>query len=95
MSKIDRVEVERIAALAHIGLSSTELDNISDDLVRFVGFVEQLQSVDVADTLPTDQVTGLEDVWREDVVVPSMPRDILLANAPEQADGYIVARRVL
>jgi aspartyl-tRNA(Asn)/glutamyl-tRNA(Gln) amidotransferase subunit C len=95
MSKIGTTEVERIAKLARIGLSPTEVSQMSVELGRILEFVEQLQAVNIEGTAPTDQVTGLEDVWREDVVRPSMPREQLLANAPEHKDGYIVVKRVL
>jgi aspartyl-tRNA(Asn)/glutamyl-tRNA(Gln) amidotransferase subunit C len=95
MSKIGTTEVERIAKLARIGLSPEETSQMSVELGRILEFVEQLQAVDIEGMAPTDQVTGLEDVWREDVVKPSLPRDQLLANVPEQKDGYIVVKRVL
>jgi len=95
MSKIGTTETLRIAKLARIGLDDQQAEHMAGELQRIVTFVEQLQQVDVDDTQPTDQVTGLVDVWREDVVKPSMPREQLLANAPEQKDGYIVVKRVL
>jgi aspartyl-tRNA(Asn)/glutamyl-tRNA(Gln) amidotransferase subunit C len=95
MSKIGTTEVERIAKLARISLSSDETAKMSVELGRILEFVEQLQQVDIEGTEPTDQVTGLVDVWREDEIRPSMPRDQFLANAPEQKDGYIVVKRVL
>ncbi len=95
MSKIDITEVERIAKLARIGLSDSETKAMSAELSRIMEFVEQLQQVDIEGVEPTDQVTGLVDVWRADVVKPSLPRERLLANAPEQKDGYIVVKRVL
>lgn len=95
MSKIGITEVQRVAKLARIGLSEEEAAKMSVELGQIVGFVEQLQAVDVEGVAPTDQVTGLVDVWREDTVTPSMTREELLANAPEQKDGYIVVKRVL
>src|SRR4051812_2965653 len=95
MSKIGVTEVQRVAKLARIGLSGEEAARMSAELGQIVTFVEQLQAVDITDVEPTDQVTGLVDVWREDVVVPSIPREQLLANAPGQKDGYIVVKRVL
>ena len=68
---------------------------MSEELGQIVEFVEQLSAVDVDGVEPTDQVTGLVDVWREDEVRPSMPREQLLANAPAQKDGYIKVKRVL
>jgi aspartyl-tRNA(Asn)/glutamyl-tRNA(Gln) amidotransferase subunit C len=95
MSKISIEEVARIAKLARIGLSADETAAMAEEIGRILTFVDQLQKVDISDTPPTDQVTGLEDVWREDVVEPSPPREQLLANAPVQKDGYIVVKRVL
>ena len=95
MSKIETTQVERVAKLARIGLTPEEVAQMTTELGHILEFVEQLQKVDVSNIPPTDQVTGLVDVWREDVVLPSMPRKQLLANAPEQKDGYIVVKRVL
>ena len=95
MSKIGISEVHRLAKLARIGVSDEQAAHLATELAQIVGFVEQLQAVNISDTLPTDQVTGLVDVWREDVVKPSMDRTELLKNAPAQKDGYIVVKRVL
>lgn len=95
MSKIGVTQVQRVAKLARIGLNDEQAAAMSVELGRIVEFVEQLQAVDVSKVKPTDQVTGLVDVWREDEVVPSPPREQLLANAPRQQDGYIVVKRVI
>lgn len=98
MSKIGTTEVKRIAALARIGLSEAEVSQMAVEIGSIIEFVEQLQKVDIADIKPTDQVTGLVDVWREDIARPPLThaqRDLMLANAPRQKDGYIVVKRVL
>ncbi len=95
MSKLGTTETTRIARLARIGLTPDETAAMAVELDRIVTFVEQLQEVNIEGVEPTDQVTGLVDVWREDEVTPSMPREQLLANAPAQKNGYIVVKRVL
>lgn len=95
MTAITPETITRIARLARIQLSDAERDDMAVELTAIVGFVEQLSAVDIEGVAPTDQVTGLRDVWREDVVTPSLPREQLLANAPEQKDGYFVVKRVL
>lgn len=95
MSKIGTTQVERIAKLARINLSPEEVAKMSVELGTIMEFVEQLQSIDVDGVEPTDQVTGLVDVWREDEVKPSVSRDTLFKNAPQTKDGYIVVKRVL
>ncbi len=95
MSSIDPKTIERLASLSQIQLSAEETDLLARELEAIVGFVEQLEAVEVADLPPTDQVTGLESVLREDEVRPGLSRDVLLANAPRTEDGYIVVPRVL
>lgn len=95
MSKIGIEAVHRLARLARIGVTTEEAAHLAVELGQIMGFVEQLQSVDITDIPPTDQVTGLVDVWREDVIKPSLDRDEILKNAPAQKDGYIVVKRVL
>jgi aspartyl-tRNA(Asn)/glutamyl-tRNA(Gln) amidotransferase subunit C len=95
MSKITAKEVRRIAALANIGLSEVEVTAMAGELDRIVQFVEQLQSVDTAGVPPTDQVTGLVDVFRPDEVRREFTREELLAGAPAQQDGFFKVKRVL
>jgi len=95
MSKITPDEVRRVAQLAHIGLAEDQIDHFAAELDQIVGFVEQLQSVDIEGVAPTDQVTGLVDVWREDEVKPGLTHDDLKLNAPDWHDGQFKVKRVL
>lgn len=95
MTKITPDEVRRIAALANIGLKGDEVAQYAAELDQIVQFVEQLQQVETEGIPPTDQVTGLVDVWRDDIVTSEYSRDQLLANAPEQKDGFFKVKRVL
>ena len=95
MLQLGTPEIERIARLARIDVSADEAAAMAQELSAIVGFVERLSQVDIEGVPPTDQVTGLVDVWREDVVKPGLSRQELLANVPAQKDGYIVVKRVL
>jgi aspartyl-tRNA(Asn)/glutamyl-tRNA(Gln) amidotransferase subunit C len=66
------------------------------DFNRILDFVDVLQKVDVSGVAPTAQVTGLQDVLRDDIVKPSVVKpDELLKRAPRTENGYIVVKRVL
>ncbi len=95
MSKISADEVRRIAELAQIGLSDAEVASFSTDLSQIIGFVEQLEAVDVKGVEPTDQVTGLVDIWREDKVEPGLSLEDLKLNAPDWSDDQFKVKRVL
>lgn len=96
MADITKDTVKKLAKLSSIGLSDHEVEVMTKELTSIVGFVEALQSVDVTGIEPTFQVTGLQDAFRADEVSPdTIPRDLLLANSPDQLDGYIKVPRVL
>jgi len=96
MAKLTKEELARIATLARIGLSDSELTRLSGDVGSILEFVDQLQKVDTSGVATTSQVTGLSDVWREDVVHHcELGRDELLKNAPATEKGYVKVKRVL
>lgn len=96
MADITKDTVKKLAKLSSIGLSDNEIDAMTTELTAIVGFVEELQSVDIDGVEPTFQVTGLQDAFRADEVTPvTLSREELLSNAPAQQDGYIKVPRVL
>lgn len=96
MADITKTTIQKLAKLADIGLSDEEVEAMTTELGSIVGWVEQLQAVDVDGIEPTYQVTGLQDAFRADEVKRDNPdRGVLLANAPDQQDGFIKVPRVL
>ena len=80
-------EVQHVAHLARLRLSAGELAKLQHDLSNILGYIDMLKEVDVEGVAPTAQVTDLANVMRDDEVRPSLPRDAVLANAPDQRDG--------
>lgn len=96
MSKITSKDIQRLGELARIGIGKKQADELAPQLLDILDYVAKLQSVDTKDTVITAQVTGLQDVWREDEAMPpNLSREELLSNAPQTKDGYIKVRRVL
>jgi aspartyl-tRNA(Asn)/glutamyl-tRNA(Gln) amidotransferase subunit C len=81
---ISREDVEHVAALARLGLTDQEIDLMQGQLNRILEAVGQLQAVDTSSVGPTAQVIALENVMRDDVARPSMPREAALGNAPQR-----------
>jgi len=66
------------------------------DLGNILGYVELLNNLDTSDVEPTYQVTGLQNVWREDKVINyGVTREELLARAPESVDNQVKVPKVL
>jgi aspartyl-tRNA(Asn)/glutamyl-tRNA(Gln) amidotransferase subunit C len=96
MAKLKKTDIEYVAALAHIGLTEKETAGMTTQLGSILDFVETIQNTDTTGVEPTDQVTGLTSVAREDVVVDyPLTREQLLANAPDHENGYIKVPKVL
>lgn len=96
MSTISTDDVRHLAALSNLQLSDDEVTALQLDLGNILTYIEQLGSLDTSHVEPTYQVTGLENVWRDDTVQEStVTREDLLALAPEQADQSVKVPKVL
>jgi aspartyl-tRNA(Asn)/glutamyl-tRNA(Gln) amidotransferase subunit C len=80
-------EVEHVAHLARLRLSAEELEQMRSQLSNILDYINMLSEVDVQDIPATAQVTDLRNVMRADDVRASLPREAVLANAPDQQDG--------
>lgn len=83
---ISRQEVAKVASLARLALSDAELDRMTSQLGLIVGFVSQLEALDTADVAPLAHPLDAANVFRDDVVKPSLTTDEALRSAPRH-DG--------
>ncbi len=96
MAKISRDDVQYLAQLSSLELNDSEIDKLQIDIGNILGYVEQLGELDTSGVEPTYQVTGLENVWRDDEIINyNVSREELLSRAPEAADNQIKVPKVL
>lgn len=96
MAKLTRDDVLKLAQLARLKLSEDEVALFTEEISAILGYVEQLQSVNLNNTEPTYQVTGLTNVMRSDTAVDyGASPDDLLKNAPATENGQIKVKRML
>lgn len=88
-------EVKKIALLARIELSDAEVEKFRKDLSTVLDYVEELKQVDTQGLEIVSQVTGLQNVQRDDKPVVADNRPEILANAPEVKDGYYKVKAIL
>lgn len=91
---ISREVVEHVARLAHVGLESAEVEEMTAQLSSILGHVARLQEVDTSDVPPTAQIVPMENAIREDVVRPSMAVDDVLRNAPNRYDDFFEVQAI-
>jgi len=92
---LDTRTVRRIAKLARIGLDETEADGLARELDGILGWVEQLNEVDIADVPPMIGTGLAVPRQREDVVTDGDRRDAVLSNAPDRADAFFTVPKVV
>ncbi|MFH0967288.1 MAG: Asp-tRNA(Asn)/Glu-tRNA(Gln) amidotransferase subunit GatC [Methanobacteriota archaeon] len=84
-------DVRKIARLADVGINENELEEFTTQCSRILTFFE------ILDALPQGSGVdrGLVNVFRDDVITPSLSQQEALANAPEKENGYFKAPRVM
>ena len=95
MTTISTSDIQHLASLSSLTLADDEVDGLRQDLENIIGYIEQLGELDTAGVEPTYQVTGLENVWREDEVQPGIPAEKLLEMAPEKQNNQVKVPQVL
>jgi aspartyl-tRNA(Asn)/glutamyl-tRNA(Gln) amidotransferase subunit C len=84
---IDREQVRHVAKLARLSFSDEEVDRLAPELSKIVEYVEQMDRLDLEGVEPTSHVVELQNVLREDVPRPSLPKEKALEQAPDVAAG--------
>ncbi|TVR40133.1 MAG: Asp-tRNA(Asn)/Glu-tRNA(Gln) amidotransferase subunit GatC [Planctomycetota bacterium] len=88
-------EVRKVAGLANLILSDEEVASFGEDLNAIVTYIEQLQEVDVSGVLPVVGVSGIETCSRTDEPQPALPREQILAMAPQANEqAFLVPKAV-
>ena len=93
--KITLQEVEHVARLARLALSEEEKEQMRSQLDRILAYMEKLNQLDTTGVEPTSHVIPMTNVFREDAVVPSLPREEALGNAPDPREGFFRVPRII
>ncbi len=87
--------VRRIASLARIRVDDAEVARLQAELNGILGWIEQLNEVDVTDVAPLTGAAQLALKMRDDVVSDGGMAEKLLANAPERAGAFFAVPKVI
>jgi aspartyl-tRNA(Asn)/glutamyl-tRNA(Gln) amidotransferase subunit C len=88
-------DVAKVALLARLRLSADELAVFTGQLNQIVEYVAQLEELDVSDVEPLAHGVDMSNVFRDDVVKPSLDRQDALANAPKRNEQSFLVPAVL
>lgn len=91
--QITQQDVEKVAQLARLAVTAAEKETFAKQLTQILAHVDKLNRYDTRGIEPTATVMGQVNVFREDLVRPSLSSEKALANAPErETDGFVVPK---
>jgi aspartyl-tRNA(Asn)/glutamyl-tRNA(Gln) amidotransferase subunit C len=95
MAAISRDEVAHLARLSRLAVTDDELDRFAGQLDVILQSVARVGEVAADDIPPTSHSVPLTNVYRDDVVQPSLSQADVLSGAPDQAEGRFRVPRIL
>jgi aspartyl-tRNA(Asn)/glutamyl-tRNA(Gln) amidotransferase subunit C len=95
MAAISRDDVAHLAKLARIETTPAELDHMATELEQILGAVKRVQEVATSDIAPTSHPLSMSNVFRDDVVKPSLTNDEALSGAPAKAEDRFKVPQIL
>ncbi len=88
---IDREQVLHVARLARLRLSEEEIERMTGELSSILDHIDTISKVDLEGVEPTSHVVALANVLREDLPRESLPREVVLGQAPDtDGEGFRV-----
>ena len=95
MNKLSRDEVAHLARLARLAVTDEELDVFAGQLDVILDAVARVGDAAAEDVAPTTHAVPMVNVFRPDVTIPCLPRDVVLAAAPAAEGGRFRVPRIL
>jgi len=98
--KVSLEDVERVAELAHLELAADETPRMVQDLNAILDYVAELNQLDTSGIVPLAQISELEGAGgagslREDLPRPSVPRAVVMPEAPETDGAFFKVPKVI
>ena len=88
-------DVRYVALLSRLAVSDEEATRYTQQLSSILGYIEQLNGLDTKDVEPLSHVLDLKNVFRADVVKPSLTQAEVLSNAPEPQAGHFKVPKIM
>jgi aspartyl-tRNA(Asn)/glutamyl-tRNA(Gln) amidotransferase subunit C len=92
---LTREQVQHVARLARLALSDDEIERFRSQLSAILDHAARVTEVATEDVPPTSHPLPLSNVFREDVITPSLSQEKALSTAPEAEDGRFKVPRII
>jgi len=92
---VTKTDAAYIAELARLNFTESELDKITTDLNEILTYMEKLNELDTSNVDELSHPVEFTNVFREDVLIPSIPTERALKNAPSKTDEFFNVPKVI
>ncbi len=92
---MDKDYIDYLCSLAKLEFKEKDYEKITEGINRFIEYAEKLAEVNTENIEPLVNVNGTINVMREDNIMPSLDRNIILDNAPDKMYGCIKVNKII
>ncbi len=93
--RITTNEVKQAARLARLEVIDEELEDLTEQLDRILGYIDKLNELNTDGISPTSHAVEMKNAFREDKVLPSLSQQEALANCPSRNDEAFIVPKVI
>ena len=93
--KVSEKDLKNVAVLSRLSIPENETEQYTRQLEDILEYVDNLSEVDTENIQPTTYALPMQNVFREDIVKPSLDRELALSNAPLREDGYFKVPKII
>jgi aspartyl-tRNA(Asn)/glutamyl-tRNA(Gln) amidotransferase subunit C len=93
--KITKEEVQHVALLARLKFNENEIEHFTSQMNGILEYMEKLAEVDTTHVEPTFHAVAQTNVFRQDMLKPSIPQELSLSNAPDGDRGFFRVPKII
>ena len=92
---VSKDDVKKIAELARLEFTDSEIDNFNVEMNKILGYVEKLNELDTENVEPLSHPIENNNIFRDDVTVKSIDREKAFKNAPDTSSEHFKVPKVI
>ncbi len=89
------MKIEHVSILARLALANEDKELFSKQIGRIIEYMDKLNKLNTANVEPTAHVLPMKNVFRDDALKPSLPKDKALQNAPNRSDDFYAVPKII
>ena len=91
----DKIDVAYVANLARLHLTEAETETFQGQLEQIVSYVHKIDDLDLSGIEPTSHARSVQNVFRADIIRPSLDHEEVMANAPQSSSGQFTVPKII